>query len=242
MKEEINSGVQFLREFLAKYGQLTALQINQFSHKLTRLLHERYANHWYVTQPMKGQAFRCIRLKQVENYIDPVLEQILRECGLSLSQLGLTNDFTLWIDPGEVSVRFGDQIGYTYTIARFDLLKSADAEPASCTEQVNTEKIFDDKLTAFIRQNSTAVDARKDAEEDTKTSTVGAAQEAAQEDNGDDGGEAIIDAVASLSVAFTPSEDAAGATSSRRLNSSSTISIGGPSINAIGSLNDNEFK
>jgi len=124
--------------------------------------------------PMKGQAFRCLRLKRSENYIDPTLEAILKQLNLSLSQLGLPNDFTLWIDPGEVSVRFGDQVGYTYTIAKLDekLLQKQDlslhidetffsndkcvsTSPNLIVE--SAEKIlFDEKLSAFIRQNSSS--------------------------------------------------------------------------------------
>ena len=166
MKEEIRVGVEFFRQFLTKYGiQLAASQIDMFAEKLTSILHERYVNHWYADMPMKGQAFRCLRLKRSENYIDPVLEKTLSDLKLNLNQLGLPNDFTLWIDPGEVSVRFGDQVGYTYTIARLDptVCESSVVEAVStCSKQANSclivqnaEKIlFDEKLTAFIRQNS----------------------------------------------------------------------------------------
>ena len=181
MKEEIRVGVEFLRQFLAKYGQLTQTQIDTFAAKLALLLEKRYVNHWYETQPMKGQAFRCLRLKRSEDYMDPVLEHILGETGLSLNQLGLPNDFTLWIDPGEVSVRFGDQVGYTYTIARLSKREASpqaqadsssgdanaaksgadhsDTQPKSALIVENSAKIFDEKLTAFIRQNSCAPDA-----------------------------------------------------------------------------------
>lgn len=213
MKEEINAGVKFLRDFLARYGQLTQLQIEQFASKLTRLLLSRYANHWYEAAPLKGQAYRCLRLRRSENYIDPVLEQILRECGLSLSQLGLTNDFTLWIDPGEVSVRFGDQIGYTYTIAKFETA-AASATVSASPPVVDTETMFDEKLTAFIRQNSTI------------TTTAVTAAAAAQPDDTDD---SVADAIASLSVS---------ADTGRPLNSSTNISIAQPHIMSM--LNANE--
>ena len=120
MKEEIHEGVNFLRQFLAKYGQLNPTQIDLFALKLTEILEKRYINHWYELQPMKGQAFRCLRLKRSEKYVDPTIESILNDMNLSLNQLGLPNDFTLWIDPGEVSVRFGDSVGYTYTIAKLN--------------------------------------------------------------------------------------------------------------------------
>jgi len=179
MKEEIKVGVEFLRQFLAKYGNnLHQAQIDLFALKLELTLAERYINHWYDKMPMKGQAFRCLRVKRSENYIDPVLEKLLFDLKLNLNQLGLPNDFTLWIDPGEVSVRFGDQVGYTYTIARLNVSPSStintnnddnnvsinninnnvlnnntNAKP--CLVVQNAEKIlFDEKLTAFIRQNS----------------------------------------------------------------------------------------
>lgn len=174
MKEEIRVGVEFLRQFLSNYGhQLTPEIIDKFSAKLTILLFRRYVNHWYANIPMKGQAFRCLRIKRSENYIDPVLEEILKELSLTLNQLGLPNDFTLWIDPGEVSVRFGDQVGFTYSIAKLDQTQVMNSVPILQKEKVdekqekieffdkptlivqNTEKIlFDEKLTAFIRQNS----------------------------------------------------------------------------------------
>ena len=119
MKEEIQIGVEFLRQFLAKYGnRLTRVQIDEFAGRLAVTLHSRYVNHWYEGAPLRGQAFRCLRVKLAEAYVDPVLEQLLACMALTLGQLGLPNDFTLWIDPGEVSVRFGDQCGYTYTIAK----------------------------------------------------------------------------------------------------------------------------
>lgn len=155
MKEEIGEGVNFLRQFLAKYGQLSVTQIAEFGYRLTGILEKRYENHWYESNPMKGQAFRCLRLKRSESYVDPTIESILNEMGLSLSQLGLPDDFTLWIDPGEVSVRFGDSVGYTYTIAKLE--KSAEREaPDQQTKLIvqNSDKIFSDTLTAFIRQNS----------------------------------------------------------------------------------------
>ena len=148
MREEIREGVEFLRQFLIKYGNdLSSMEIDLFAVRLTEMLLERYANHWYESMPLKGQAFRCLRLKRSENYIDPVLDKLLKEMKLNINQLGLPNDFTLWIDPGEVSVRFGDQPGYTYSIARLNKNK-----PALIVE--DTGKIFDEKLTAFIRQNS----------------------------------------------------------------------------------------
>lgn len=175
MKEEIRVGVEFLRQFLAKYGQISQTQIDTFASKLTLLLESRYVNHWYDTQPMKGQAFRCLRLKHSENYMDPVLEHILKETSLKLNQLGLPNDFTLWIDPGEVSVRFGDQVGYTYTIAKLDI-KSDEKNPSSPrpNQQTipksaliveNSAKIFDEKLTAFIRQNSCSTSSTINADD-----------------------------------------------------------------------------
>ena len=167
MKDEIREGVEFLRQFLAKYGQLSQTQIDLFATKLTQLLEKRYVNHWYDAYPMKGQAFRCLRVKRSENYLDPVLDQILKELSLTISQLGLPNDFTLWIDPGEVNVRFGDQAGYTYSIARVNKSPSSSIQEEAKPSQEengaskpksliveNSAKIFDEKLTAFIRQNS----------------------------------------------------------------------------------------
>lgn len=248
MKEEIEAGVKFLREFLAKYGQLTGLQIEQFVTKLTRLLNERYANHWYESQPLKGQAFRCLRLKRADNYIDPALEQILRECGLSLNQLGLTNDFTLWIDPGEVSVRFGDQIGYTYTIARFERLSTSDETTKKTkTAAEEVEKIFDDKLTAFIRQNSTSVVVANNTPAATTAQTAAPVVddlevESTPEEEKKE--EDLSDAVASLAIDQPQSSTLSSSLNNRRVNlSSSNISITpSPSSLVAGVQNTNEIE
>lgn len=206
MKEEINAGVKFLKEFLAKYGRLSSDQIEKFGSKLTVLLEERYSNHWYESQPMKGQAFRCLRLKRADNYVDPVLEQILRECSINLGSLGLPNDFTLWIDPGEVSVRFGDQIGYTYTIARIELRPNkslSENKNSECSPilLLNTpEKIFDEKLTAFIRQNSTAANL---ADIDSQSTTLGKQNNKVcltNENKACDDEKQVANAIASLSI------------------------------------------
>jgi protein Tob/BTG len=247
MKEEIEAGVKFLREFLAKYGQLTGLQIEQFVTKLTRLLNERYANHWYESQPLKGQAFRCLRLKRADNYIDPALEQILRECGLSLNQLGLTNDFTLWIDPGEVSVRFGDQIGYTYTIARFERLSTSDETTKKTkTAAEEVEKIFDDKLTAFIRQNSTSVVVANNTPAATTAQTAPVVDDLEVESTPEEEKkeEDLSDAVASLAIDQPQSSTLSSSLNNRRVNlSSSNISITpSPSSLVAGVQNTNEIE
>jgi hypothetical protein len=169
---------------------------------------------------MKGQAFRCLRLKGSESYMDPVLERILADTNLELNQLGLPSDFTLWIDPGEVSVRFGDQVGYTYTIAHLNtksendddddaaekanksqlecVLKAKEATAAAAAAESepttpksaliveNSAKIFDEKLTAFIRQNSCRSNAVCSSGGGEANETLGSDASGAGEENLDD--------------------------------------------------------
>lgn len=255
MKEEIKVGVDFLRQFLQRYGQkLTQGQIDEFASNLTSMLSERYVNHWYVDNPYKGQAFRCLRVKRAENYMDPVLENALKQTKLRLDQLGLPNDFTLWIDPGEVSVRFGDSVGYTYTIARLGQspinqmenstsssssssssgsesssvsstlketnstsesnddtnAKSSSGSLAGSSENTqntesrptlivqNSEQIFDDKLTAFIRQNSTSC---------FQSNECSVVNDGGGGDGGGDGSEADVDAESEDALKATEDDD-----------------------------------
>jgi protein Tob/BTG len=155
MKDEIRQGVNFLRHFLAKFGCLDSNQIELFAYKLTLILRARYINHWYEDSPLKGQGFRCLCVKKSENYIDTVLDQILKDTKLSISQLGLPDDFTLWIDPGEVSVRFGDQVGYTYTIAK---LKNKSNKKDKQQQQQQQTTTTTSTSSSSINSNSSSLD------------------------------------------------------------------------------------
>ena len=106
MKRELESGVNFLADFIRRNGTLDEEEINEIAQCLRVLLQERYVLHWYEKYPYKGQAYRCIRVRNDEP-LDPVFVHLFNKFPkLNVYKLGLPNGFSLWIDPGEVSCRY----------------------------------------------------------------------------------------------------------------------------------------
>ena len=119
MRDEIAAAVVFITRLVKRDPQLTKEKADEFSNTLSRVLLERFHNHWYKKQPIKGQAYRCIRVNE-RTPIDATLERVAKQAGLSYDDLYLPSEFTLWIDPEEVICRFGEE-GYAayVTIATF---------------------------------------------------------------------------------------------------------------------------
>jgi hypothetical protein len=72
------------------------------------VLMTRYSNHWFPQSPCKGSAFRCIRI--VKRILDPVVVTAAANAGIAETRLQelLPSELTLWVDPNEVSYRFGE--------------------------------------------------------------------------------------------------------------------------------------
>ncbi|XP_030648814.1 protein BTG4 [Chanos chanos] len=108
MKEEIAATVFFVARLAKKHGKLDRAQREKFAVALTSVLFENYKNHWYPDNPSKGQAFRCLRMNKAQ-VRDPVLEQACRQSDIDYDDLGLPKEMTIWVDPGEVSCRYGEK-------------------------------------------------------------------------------------------------------------------------------------
>ncbi|KAF4796660.1 Maternal B9.15 protein [Turdus rufiventris] len=117
MKDEIAAAVFFITKLVKKEGKLSKDQIDKFAAKLTTILFEKYKNHWYPGNPSRGQAFRCIRLNK--QAWEPLLEQACVDSAVATSLLGLPKELTVWVDPFEVSCRYGEK-SQPFTVARFD--------------------------------------------------------------------------------------------------------------------------
>lgn len=150
MREEVNNAVEFLVRMMG--GARTAQHvIADFSQSLTSVLEEHYNNHWFPEKPFKGSAYRCIRI--VNHKMDPLLSKAGRNSGLSDGSLHrmLPAEFTMWIDPAEVSYRIGEEgsIGLVY---------SADAQDSSDNDSLDSqssdEALSDDSSDCNNRVNS----------------------------------------------------------------------------------------
>uniref|UniRef100_A0A1B6LGI9 Anti-proliferative protein domain-containing protein n=1 Tax=Graphocephala atropunctata TaxID=36148 RepID=A0A1B6LGI9_9HEMI len=107
---EITSAAEFLVRLLEGQHQVKKLneaQLALFKGSLINLLKARYHNHWFPEYPNKGSAYRCIRINRK---MDPIVAQACSATGFSSNCLRalFPHELTLWIDPEEVSYRFGE--------------------------------------------------------------------------------------------------------------------------------------
>lgn len=110
MREEISAAVVFLSRLIKLSDSIPQEKLDEFSNTLSENLLVRFKDHWYADEPTKGQGYRCIRINPSEP-IDPVLESAANMVGLQYTDLKLPKEMTLWVDPKEVSCRFGESQG-----------------------------------------------------------------------------------------------------------------------------------
>ncbi|KAM3921578.1 protein BTG3-like [Leptodactylus fuscus] len=103
MREELKAGVEYIKTLANKGNKLKQMKIDIFGAILAEILCQKFQGHWYPENPIKGQAYRCIRINRHDRE-----ENILEACshsGLKYEDLTLPKELTLWIDPYEVSCR-----------------------------------------------------------------------------------------------------------------------------------------
>ncbi|XP_008289076.1 protein BTG4 [Stegastes partitus] len=108
MKEEIAAAVFFVARLVKRYGVLDNDGRERFAAALTAVLFESYKNHWHPSAPSRGQAYRCLRMNRVRLQ-DPVLQKACERSNVCYGDLGLPQELTVWVDPGEVSCRYGER-------------------------------------------------------------------------------------------------------------------------------------
>ena len=109
---------------------LPAQFVKPFKKRLEELLVERFKNHWDPTNPNKGSAYRCIR---INSKLDPVVREAAKVTGLSNISSYLPPEFTMWVDPRDVSYRFGEDGSICSCPLDFMHTKSEWASTASVT-------------------------------------------------------------------------------------------------------------
>ncbi|GFO29948.1 protein btg3 [Plakobranchus ocellatus] len=119
MKPEISAATEFLSRVFLAHDRISKEKIADFKKHLAALLEERFVNHWHEASPTKGQAFRCIRVCP-EEALDPILEKVCQEVGISTGDFQLPIELTLWVDPTEVVCKFGDLKCSYHTVAKKD--------------------------------------------------------------------------------------------------------------------------
>ncbi|RVE63464.1 hypothetical protein OJAV_G00136540 [Oryzias javanicus] len=141
MRREIAAVVFFLKRLVKREGKLESQQIERFAERLAVALHEKFKGHWYPENPTKGQAYRCIRVNGFHKE-EPELLRACRESGFHYTDLRLPCELTLWVDPGEVCCRYGEQ-NACFSVATFSSDNEDDRDVAkkvtSALERVTSD-------------------------------------------------------------------------------------------------------
>jgi len=99
---EIKSACNYLAS-LPRQGALTAEQRKSFSDALADLLIQKYQNHWYLDNPLRGNGYRSIII--LDHFIDPMIMEAASRANIgNISEL-MPTELYLWIDPFEVSYK-----------------------------------------------------------------------------------------------------------------------------------------
>ncbi|KAE8288047.1 Protein BTG3 BTG family member 3 [Larimichthys crocea] len=141
MRREIAAVVFFLKRLVKRGDKLESHKIELFVERLAVALQEKFKGHWYPENPSKGQAYRCIRVNRLHRQ-DPELLRACSESGVQYSDLDLPRELTLWVDPGEVCCRYGEQ-NPCFSVASFSNNDEEDKDVAkkvtSALERVTSD-------------------------------------------------------------------------------------------------------
>lgn len=133
MIDEVKAATEFLTKVLRLSNRdLDAQKLDNFDLILQSLLCERYINHWHPEKPFKGSAYRCIR---INHQMEPILAKAANMSNIPLSCMdNFPNELTIWIDPTDVSYRFGENgsIGVLYPPESDTESTESDSSSTSC--------------------------------------------------------------------------------------------------------------
>ena len=80
----------------------------RFRECLTRVIRQRFRDHWFPEKPYAACGFRCLHIR--EDYFAPIIAQACACAQISLDSVkkALPSNMMIWIDPYEVTYRIGD--------------------------------------------------------------------------------------------------------------------------------------
>eukprot|EP00041_Stephanoeca_diplocostata_P012785 m.215239 g.215239 ORF g.215239 m.215239 type:complete len:249 (-) comp19087_c0_seq2:140-886(-) len=110
MRTEIATAVQFIAEKLIRQQmkELPTYKSTKFQKNLSKRLQQKFRGHWHPRNPLIGNAYRS--LQSLNGRVDEMILSSCREAGISVREVqkALPSDFSVWIDPADVSVRLGE--------------------------------------------------------------------------------------------------------------------------------------
>ncbi|KPM00112.1 B-cell translocation protein-like protein [Sarcoptes scabiei] len=151
----LNNNLSVVNDTNNSSQKLTEEKIKKFSQKLIDILTTRFQNHWYPSCPSKGQAYRCIRINQ-NCRVDCSIELACQQSGINYESLRLPVELTLWIDPSEVTCRFGEHKGSFCVVA-----KLRDGRQENYVDSINIEELeqrsIDRSKQVYFSKNSVRI-------------------------------------------------------------------------------------
>ena len=135
MLKEVKSAVQLLVHILSINNAISKSKLEKFSECLEKLLCLRYEEHWHPQKPFLGSAYRCIRI--THTLMDTVIEKAASMSGVTFADLykSLPQEFTLWIDPSDVSYRIGEDGSICCLFSSSNTVEEAPSSSVSLTNQ-----------------------------------------------------------------------------------------------------------
>jgi len=87
---------------------ITESQLFSFESALSALLQQRYTNHWYPHEPIRGSAYRCLSLSK-NGRVEPVIQEAAARAGVKhIAAILPKIEASIFVDPHLVSCRRED--------------------------------------------------------------------------------------------------------------------------------------
>jgi hypothetical protein len=108
MKQELQSAANLIVHLLRlnKNCHICEPQLKKFRNCIIEALYRRCRDNWFPDKPDKGIAYRTIRFYKMESWLKHAGEASKLKAEF-LKEM-LPNNLMIWINPGEVLYRFGD--------------------------------------------------------------------------------------------------------------------------------------
>lgn len=121
MKDEVSCATDFIAGFVQKADDVSYSAAERFKQCFADRMTKKYSQHWHPQKPQRGSAYRSIVIDH--DSIDPLIFAALKDVNLDSGRMvknvqkKLPRELTLWVDPNEVSYRFGDHgsVGILYS-------------------------------------------------------------------------------------------------------------------------------
>lgn len=153
MKREIEAAVTWLTNLLRARQDLSTTQLEDFKSALRSILEEKFQGHWYENPPWRGQGYRSIMSDG--DVIDSVLLAAAKKANINDLVKRLPHEgFIMWIDFGDVEVRYNDSqmVELVYRNNGVDLGQDVNKPTAGGVSQQKRKDHSDDEGSSSSQQ------------------------------------------------------------------------------------------